>query len=598
MKYADIAQTLASKGRNGDSVLVHMTPGEVGGLQALAQSQGGSLTVNPDTGLPEAFFLAPLLGAVLPSLTAGTFLAPLFSSALTTGLTLGGVEALRTGDLGKGLSAGLGAFGGASLGGALNATGAASQAGAGSGLKLGTEVASQAGAGTPGLADMGGGFGLKAPATPGLETAGFGLKGTAPAAMASGIPTAATPSFSNMGAGLSDLTTKGGLGRFGSAFSDATGGGLGTAAAAMGLAGPLMGAMQPSSDPLAPTPSGSKYGGPYVPSEREVRYPGGRGEDSSEYLYFTPTNPAPGFRPMASGGEVKRYQSGGLIGAAMDGGDRMFIGGTPGFDTSGGQPQQPVPSSLPANFTGGALGAAINQPSPQQPEQPTPVMGGGSVSLAPNAFASGLVPPTNTSTPSRMEVGGSGWQRLNQGPRSGFNLDGTPFGPPQSASQVSDPLPAMASQFPGTANLMRYTSPFLQMMGRGNLRFRPTAPGVAFAGGTPGFNFRGGQGIRRFNEGGLAALNTFNQGGVPEGRFLQGPGDGTSDSIPANIGGTQPARLADGEFVVDARTVSELGNGSSKAGAKKLYAMMERVHSARKKAKRGKDSNAERHLPA
>ena len=442
MQYADIAQTLASKGRNGDSVLVHMTPGEVGGLQALAQSQGGSLTVNPDTGLPEAFFLAPLLGAVLPSLTANTFLAPLFSSALTTGLTLGGVEALRTGDLSRGLSAGLGAFGGASLGGALNATGAASQAGAGSGLKLGTEVASQASTGAPSLANMGGGFGLKVPATPGLETAGFGLKGTAPAAMASGVPTAATPSFSNMGAGLSDLTTKGGLGRFGSAFSDATGGGLGTAAAAMGLADPLMGAMQPSSDPLAPTPSGSKYGGPYVPSEREVRYPGDRGEDSSEYLYFTPTNPAPGFRPMASGGEVKRYQSGGLIGAAMDGGDRMFIGGTPGF------------------------------------------------------------------------------------------------------------------------------------------------------------NFRGGQGIRRFNEGGLAALNTFNQGGVPEGRFLQGPGDGTSDSIPANIGGTQPARLADGEFVVDARTVSELGNGSSKAGAKKLYAMMERVHSARKKAKRGKDSNAERHLPA
>jgi hypothetical protein len=99
-------------------------------------------------------------------------------------------------------------------------------------------------------------------------------------------------------------------------------------------------------------------------------------------------------------------------------------------------------------------------------------------------------------------------------------------------------------------------------------------------------------------QGGLAGLNAFNKGGMPKGRFLQGAGDGTSDSIPATIGGSQPARLADGEFVIDARTVSEIGNGSSKAGAKKLYAMMERVHKERKKAKRGQDSNADRYLPA
>ena len=81
------------------------------------------------------------------------------------------------------------------------------------------------------------------------------------------------------------------------------------------------------------------------------------------------------------------------------------------------------------------------------------------------------------------------------------------------------------------------------------------------------------------------------------GRYLQGAGDGTSDSIPATIGGVQPARLADGEFVIDARTVSEIGNGSSNAGAKKLYAMMERVHNERKKAKRGQNTNADRFLP-
>lgn len=85
--------------------------------------------------------------------------------------------------------------------------------------------------------------------------------------------------------------------------------------------------------------------------------------------------------------------------------------------------------------------------------------------------------------------------------------------------------------------------------------------------------------------------------GAAAGRYLQGPGDGTSDSIPATIGNAQPARLADGEFVIDARTVSEIGNGSSNAGAKKLYAMMERVHRERKRAKRGQNSNADRFLP-
>jgi hypothetical protein len=92
--------------------------------------------------------------------------------------------------------------------------------------------------------------------------------------------------------------------------------------------------------------------------------------------------------------------------------------------------------------------------------------------------------------------------------------------------------------------------------------------------------------------GGIAGL------GAASGRFLKGAGDGVSDSIPATIGSNQPARLARGEFVVDARTVSELGNGSSEAGADKLLKMMERVHQARKKAGRGKDSHADQHLPA
>jgi len=99
--------------------------------------------------------------------------------------------------------------------------------------------------------------------------------------------------------------------------------------------------------------------------------------------------------------------------------------------------------------------------------------------------------------------------------------------------------------------------------------------------------------------GGLGSLGSYSDGG----RLLRGPGDGVSDSIPASIGqNQQPARLADGEFVVPARIVSELGNGSTEAGARKLYAMMDRVQRARGKTT-GKNrvaanTSADKYLPA
>jgi hypothetical protein len=109
--------------------------------------------------------------------------------------------------------------------------------------------------------------------------------------------------------------------------------------------------------------------------------------------------------------------------------------------------------------------------------------------------------------------------------------------------------------------------------------------------------------------GGLMAMagggmsGQFNLGGYSDGgRLLRGPGDGVSDSIPATIGNKRPARLADGEFVVPARIVSELGNGSTEAGARKLYAMMDRVQKARRntvgKGKVAKNSRSDKYLPA
>jgi hypothetical protein len=124
--------------------------------------------------------------------------------------------------------------------------------------------------------------------------------------------------------------------------------------------------------------------------------------------------------------------------------------------------------------------------------------------------------------------------------------------------------------------------------------------------GTPGSNGPGDGTAADYARGGLAALA---RGGMSHlgdysdgGRLLRGPGDGVSDSIPATIGNKRPARLADGEFVVPARIVSELGNGSTEAGARKLYAMMDRIQKARSKTV-GKNrvavnSRAEKNLPA
>jgi hypothetical protein len=93
-------------------------------------------------------------------------------------------------------------------------------------------------------------------------------------------------------------------------------------------------------------------------------------------------------------------------------------------------------------------------------------------------------------------------------------------------------------------------------------------------------------------------MMSYASGGMPP-RFLSGGGDGMSDSIPANIGGKQEARLADGEFVIPADVVSHLGNGSSKAGAKQLYSMMDKVRQARTGRKsQGKQINPRKYLPA
>jgi len=102
-------------------------------------------------------------------------------------------------------------------------------------------------------------------------------------------------------------------------------------------------------------------------------------------------------------------------------------------------------------------------------------------------------------------------------------------------------------------------------------------------------------GLMSLARGGIATLGGYSDGG----RLLKGPGDGMSDNIPAMIGAKQPARLADGEFVIPADVVSHLGNGSTEAGANVLYKMMNKVRRARTgNPKQGKQINPKKFIPS
>jgi hypothetical protein len=148
-----------------------------------------------------------------------------------------------------------------------------------------------------------------------------------------------------------------------------------------------------------------------------------------------------------------------------------------------------------------------------------------------------------------------------------------------------------------------YTSPYFGRMSSGSVGQAMDRAYEKYKGITPRsnpvnfsqFDFSSDT-TNRFAAGGIANLGSYSDGG----RLLRGPGDGVSDDIPAIIGQKQPARLADGEFVIPARIVSEIGNGSTDAGARKLYAMMDRVQKARGKTLKNvaANSKADKHLPA
>jgi len=185
-------------------------------------------------------------------------------------------------------------------------------------------------------------------------------------------------------------------------------------------------------------------------------------------------------------------------------------------------------------------------------------------------------PAASPGLPSMLDQATTAYGKLNPVAKYGIPL--------AAAAMLSDRKGAPPGQTP-------YDGPLSQLRYDPN-RYQPTEvrPPTPY---TPVY-----KDYRNMAGGGLADLGDYADyaGG---GRMLKGPGDGMSDSIPATIAGKQPARLANDEFVVSADVVSGLGNGSSDAGAKQLYKMMDRVRAARTgKQAQAKQINPTKYMPA
>lgn len=172
-------------------------------------------------------------------------------------------------------------------------------------------------------------------------------------------------------------------------------------------------------------------------------------------------------------------------------------------------------------------------------------------------------------------------------PKEGGGTQVVPRRPGSGGVTYFSPMtytPVTSTYDPGT--ITKYTS------------YTPPASGNT-SGNTSGVSDTYQQDQSGLARGGIASLPKSYLGSYSDGgQLLRGPGDGVSDDIPATIANRQPARLADGEFVIPARIVSELGNGSTEAGARKLYAMMDRIKKARNKANDiAADTKTDRYLP-
>ena len=563
------AQHLADKGRGPDTTLVHMTHGEVKSLNDLAMAHGGQLTINPETGLPEAGFLSSLLPMVAGAALASTGVGAPMAAAL-----VGGGSYLlnpRAGLMG-GLMAGLGAYGGYGLGEGLTSLGATSEAGLTSTgasmdyaaqnaeaiknaqafeqakLAQNAEAIKAAQAQTDLLSDFGprGEFtsmSASLPTTPGGINVQpkFNIPGWSQESMqeyiAKGQPT-------NLSASDVDFLSRAG------------------------------------GDP-------NKFGGPlqgakYIGSDIEQFAV----KQSPDSLLRNPLTQnqlgqsATGFDAMGRGIKSLVTDPTGEKFKTLGGGNYM------------GLAQKSLAAAAPV-ASEGLKTAGLNVPTTQQKQQSVPHyrFSPGMVTPTPAAGATGV---ENTYfNPSYTALSDEEAAKLYPGYPAAKAANGGIMGYASGgeADSYNTTLDDSLEEAYTKAQEKNDTATMRAI--EKEMEIRSTHK----AGMTKGLS-----GMQGLAMGGISDAG-YNLGGYSDGgRLLRGPGDGVSDSIPAVIGKKQPARLADGEFVVPARIVSELGNGSTEAGARRLYAMMDRIQAARGKTvgkgKVAKNTRADKYLPA
>jgi len=626
-------QGLASLGRNGDSMLVHMSPSEVAGLQGLAMSQGGSLTVNPHTGLPEAFSLGGFFKSLLPTVVGGiASMIPgmqFVSYPMLTGILAGSATGALT-NKNKLLGAVTGGLGGYSGAGIMNAAKAA-----GAAIPGVTEAANSAvgvGGGSSGLT-TGGGFIPNA--TSGADLAynnamlnatnagatNSAISGSSGAmdidkALAAGRPIGMANTFANTASIQPDPTFMGNLSQAGRGALGAVTGNqaaLDAYTKAIG-AESAMGALGKTALPFAGAAitggleSSDLYGTPVQTSSKEEKY--------DPYSRLNLGNDT-GLRLVAKGGYIDGYAMGGTV---TTGGLKDLYATT----DSSANPQLSrdgygvgrldnlarQQAMTQAQTTGYAEGGIANLDlkdttvAPEQAVSPEATVLNETVKtqahenemnkLGLNALGANM--PTNNYAPGSLATLANAMKNQPIAPEAAFiqNLTGARTGYAEGGETHMnlDDLPTLnvnngsntpaITIAPSTNN--RRNPFFANAMGQSDSsNYRPGPFGNA------GINFASD------NRNGLS----FRTLGMAHGGYLDGQGDGMSDSIPATIEGKQPARLADGEFVIPADVVSHLGNGSTKAGSKRLYSMLDKVRKARTgHTKQGKQIKPEKYMPA
>lgn len=675
MGLQNTAHYLKSKGRDGDTELVHMSKDEVKGLQALALRHGGSLSINPDTGLPEASFLK----RVLPTLAgAGAMfipgMQPLGAAMIGGGLGL----AMSGGNLQAGIMGGLGAWGGASLVSGLMGAGA-----------VGAEAA-----GLLGDAAIAGGettAGMVGAANTGLPTGTQTLGGTVTAGGAGG-GAGATPSLSSQfdkfssGIKATDFGTdylRKNMFPIGAAVAPLLLGGTDQKGLPSTMGEPAQ--IRPYTYSQERNPDfGNVPGAPYFKQSYTAGEPynakeggivtlanGGPVERMS--AMNTAMNPQGGLypqgmidktqyatpiqRPVSSEmvSEVPAYDRSNPL-LMADGGDVKV----PPVDVIGlapnlGQYTQPASAQNPAVAQYNQILAerAANEYVTQAPPLNLLPGGGERASAADTSkiineyYLKNLgrqAEPEGLEfwTKRKMDTGMS-LADINKGIatsgeaniRNFYKQNYDRYATPEEIAAIQQRYAAGESPEAIIADLKskvptKPATPAPKATTQKGYTYDPvtqtfTAPTVEET-ATPGFdindpNFQnylrqqyaqyqaaqsgGGSGggkagglmpkALKYASGGIADLGSYSDGG----RLLKGPGDGMSDNIPAVIGAKQPARLADGEFVVPADVVSHLGNGSTDAGAKKLYAMMDKIRAARTgKKKQAPAVKADKYMPA